>query len=132
MKKGGSMAFKGIATRSILFFLFVVCCLSGSSAMQTEDGNRISLTVEQAPWSISLAGARLKLESQQLKPDGQQGYFVLTDSKTNITVSLFIEPVVKCKTSKECRDYVWKLGNPSWKNRRMLLCPRSVTSVVSS
>jgi hypothetical protein len=72
--------------------------------------------VPKAPWSISLAGAKLTLESQQVKPDGQQGYFVLTDSKNNITVSLFIEPVVKCKSSKECRDYVWKLGNPAWKN----------------
>lgn len=30
--------------------------------------------------------------------------------------SLYIEPVDKCKTSKECRDMVWKLGNPEWQN----------------
>jgi hypothetical protein len=107
---------KGNAMQSVQVFLFVVFCLSGSSATQTEEGIRVTLTVPKAPWTVSLAGASLAIERQQVKPDGQQGYFVLTDSKNNITVSLFIEPVVKCKSSKECRDYVWKLGNPAWKN----------------
>jgi tetratricopeptide (TPR) repeat protein len=41
---------------------------------------------------------------------------LLTDDKDSLNASLYIEPVDKCKTSKECRDMVWKLGNPAWLN----------------
>jgi tetratricopeptide (TPR) repeat protein len=39
---------------------------------------------------------------------------MLVDKKAEMFASLFIEPVKKCKTSKECRDLVWKAGNPNW------------------
>src|SRR4029078_2578736 len=34
---------------------------------------------------------------------------------------MFIEPAVKCKSSKECRDMVWKAGNPSWENPQQVV-----------
>lgn len=39
---------------------------------------------------------------------------MLTDEKSGLNVSFFIEPVDKCSDSKACRDMVWKMGNPSW------------------
>jgi hypothetical protein len=41
---------------------------------------------------------------------------LLDDNKNLMTVSLFIEPATKCKSSKECRDMVLKAGNPAWEN----------------
>jgi len=61
-----------------------------------------------------ISGAALVLNRQEIKPDGSRGYFMLVDEKAEMFASLFIEPVNKCKTSKECRDMVWKLGNPAW------------------
>lgn len=80
------------------------------------DNKLIVITVPAAPWTLTLPGDSLAIEQQQVKPDGQHGYFVITDTKNDMTISLFIEPAVKCKSSKECRDMVWKMGNPSWEN----------------
>ena len=40
----------------------------------------------------------------------------MTDEKTHLSVSFFIEPAIQCKDSKACRDMVWKMGNPAWEN----------------
>ena len=59
------------------------------------------------------------------------GYFLLTDTKNDMTISLFIEPAVKCKSSKECRDMVWKMSNPSWENpQKVVLSENGDVSVV--
>jgi tetratricopeptide (TPR) repeat protein len=61
-----------------------------------------------------ISGEAPVLNRQQIAPDGSRGYFMLVDEKAEMFASLYIEPVNKCKTSKECRDMVWKLGNPAW------------------
>lgn len=76
----------------------------------------ITLTVPAAPWNLTLPRDGLVMNRQQLKPDGRHGYFLLDDNKNLMTVSFFIEPATKCKSSKECRDMVLKLGNPAWEN----------------
>lgn len=63
---------------------------------------------------VSLDGSHLEIREQEVKRDNQSGYFLLYNEKDNLTVSLFIEPAVKCKTSDECRDLVLKTGNPKW------------------
>jgi hypothetical protein len=80
------------------------------------EDKRVSVTVPACPWTLTLAGDNLRVEQEQVKPDGRNGYFVISDQKNNVTISLFIEPAVGCKDSKGCRDMVWKLGNPSWEN----------------
>jgi hypothetical protein len=83
---------------------------------KTLDNKRIGITVPAAPWTITLPGDKLIVEEKQIKPDGRQGYFLISDNKNKVEISLFIEPAAECKNSKECRDMVWKLGNPSWEN----------------
>jgi hypothetical protein len=86
------------------------------------DDKRISITVPAAPWTLTLPGEHLKLEKQMFKPgadgkpDGRYGYVLLRDGKNGLSISMYIEPAVKCKSSKECRDLVWKAGNPGWEN----------------
>jgi tetratricopeptide (TPR) repeat protein len=79
------------------------------------------LTVPKAPWRLTFPGQSLTPVTQQVKPDGKNGYFVLIDNTNKMTISAFIEPAAKCKTSKDCRDWVWKLGNPEWKNPKNLV-----------
>lgn len=77
--------------------------------------NQVALTTPDAPWTIWLDGKNLNLHNQpQIKPDNKSGYFIMVNREEGLTASVFIEPAVNCKTSEECRDYVWKSGNPSW------------------
>ena len=78
------------------------------------EGSSVTLTVPKAPWTLFISGEALVVKGQNVKSDGSSGYFALVDEKTQMIASLFIERVDKCKTSRECRDMVWKLGNPSW------------------
>ncbi len=97
---------------SITFVLVFV--LSAFVTAQTVNEDRIAFTTSDAPWLVSLDSKNLDIQDQQIKHDNKSGYFLLTNPKEGFTVSLFIEPVVKCKTSAECRDFVLKTGNPEW------------------
>ncbi len=98
-----------------IFCLLLLLCQTQVMAGSV-DNKVIVITVPAAPWTLTLPGDNLAIEQQQIKPDGQHGYFLITTTKNDMTISLFIEPAVKCKSSKECRDMVWKMGNPSWEN----------------
>ncbi len=103
--------------RQIFSLLCLLLILWQTSAIAKHpDDKKISLTVPAAPWTLTLPGDNFAIEREQVKPDGRYGYFLMSDEKNNIMVSVFIEPVVKCKDSKSCRDMVWKLGNPSWES----------------
>ena len=81
----------------------------------------MKFTVPDAPWTLILPQGGLTIEKQEIQPNGQAGYFDLSDQKTGINVSFYIEPISKCTTSRECRDMVWKLGNPGWENPQNLV-----------
>ena len=98
----------------LLLLLILLSPLTQSAYSQQPEGSSVRLTVPKTPWTIFISGAALVLDRQEIKPDGSQGYFMLVDEKAEMFASLYIEPVNKCKTSKECRDMVWKLGNPGW------------------
>src|SRR5260370_11650643 len=80
------------------------------------DGRNLKFTVPDAPWNLILPQGSLIVEKQEIQPNGQAGYFHLNDQRAGINVSFYIEPAGKCTTSKDCRDMVWKLGNPAWEN----------------
>jgi hypothetical protein len=98
----------------VLHILVVLVLCQASVIAKTMEEERLGFTVPAAPWTLTLPKGNFVVKRQQIKPDGRYGYFLMTDEKSNVTVSLFIEPVNKCKDSKSCRDMVWKLGNPSW------------------
>ena len=101
-----------------IFSVFCLLLILSHTAIiaETSDEKKISLTVPAAPWALTLPGDNFALEREQVKPDGRHGYFLMSDEKNYMMISVFIEPAVKCKDSKSCRDMVWKLGNPSWEN----------------
>ena len=100
---------------SVLLVILIPFLTPSGYSQQTERSS-LRLTVPQAPWALLISGEELVLSREKIAPDGSRGYFMLVDEKTRMLASLYIEPVDKCKTSKECRDMVWKLGNPEWDN----------------
>lgn len=101
-------------TRLIPNSFAIIFLLQVFTAAQTVSEDRVAFTVSEAPWMITLDSKNLELKDLQVKRDNKSGYFLMENEKDGLTVSLFIEPAVKCKTSIECRDFVWKTGNPKW------------------
>ena len=85
-----------------------------SSRSQTIAENDIRLTTPMAPWTIVINGRDLNIRNVALKPGSTSSYVMMVDDTLKLNVSLYIEPVGKCKTGDECRDYVLNLGNPEW------------------
>lgn len=101
-------------TRLISISFVIVFLLQVFATAQTVIEDRVAFTTSDAPWLVTFGNKNLDIQDQQIKHDNKSGYFLLSNEKEGFTVSLFIEPVVKCKTSAECRDFVWKTGNPEW------------------
>ena len=76
--------------------------------------DEIGMTTPGAPWTITIEGRKLDLRDVKVKADERSAYFLMEDQTDGLNVSFYIEPVDKCKTSDECRDYVLGLGNPAW------------------
>ena len=101
-------------TRLIFLYIVIIFLFQTFASAQTVSEDRIAFTTVEAPWMITLDSKNLDIKDQQIKHDNKSGYFLLENEKDGLTVSLFIEPAVKCKTSAECRDFVWKSDNPQW------------------
>jgi hypothetical protein len=98
--------------------LTVICGLllifPGSPAAGRADEKRMGFTVPAAPWTLTMPVSDFVIAQRQFKPDGRSAYFMMNDEKSLLNVSLFIEPVANCDSSKSCRDMVWKAGNSGW------------------
>lgn len=81
---------------------------------QQEFVDGVDLTTIKAPWTMRILGNDLDIADVKVKPDERSAYFMMTSESTKLNVSVFIEPVDKCKSSEECRDYTLNLGNPAW------------------
>lgn len=103
-----------MSLRILSIIFFAVFLLQTPVTAQKPNENQVEFTVPAAPWTLKLDGRNFTIRQQQIKPDGKYGYFLMSNDKDRITASLFIEPVEKCKTSEECRDMVYRLGNPAW------------------
>lgn len=84
--------------------------------VKTLDSKKASFTVSESPWNFILDAEGFTIAQEKIKPDGKYGYFLLNNEKLGMTFSLWIEPAEKCKTSEECRDMVYRAGNPMWQN----------------
>lgn len=92
----------------------VIVLFSGFCYAQQSFASGVQLTTIDAPWAMRINGQELDLTGVQAKPDRRSAYFMMVSEKTKLNVSVFIEPVGKCKTNEECRDFVLESGNPKW------------------
>lgn len=100
---------KSLSFVSLLF-------LWSSIALGFQGEKRIGFTIPEAPWTMTLPADNFELKQEKYKPNGSGGYFFIADENKHLNVSFFIEPVGECKSSKACRDMLWKAGNPNWEN----------------
>lgn len=98
----------------IVLLLILPAALTQSLDSQQAKESSVKLVIPKAPWTVVLSGEALALNRQEIKPDGGSGYFMMVDRGTRMIASVYIEPVDRCRTSKDCRDLVWKTGNPVW------------------
>ncbi len=89
---------------------------NASAVIEAE--KRLSFTAPAVPWSLTIPAQDFVVRQKQFKPDGRSAYFSLASEEKMLNISFFIEPALRCKDSKSCRDMVWKLGNPAWENPR--------------
>lgn len=97
-----------------LLLLVGLMCVQASVLNAQEFVDGVDLTTTKAPWTLRVLGNDLDITGVQAKPDEASGYFMMTSASTKLNVSVFIEPVDKCKSGEECRDHVLALGNPAW------------------
>lgn len=93
----------------VLLFVFAGNCFG-----QSEFVDGVHLTTTKAPWTMRILGNDLDITGVQAKPDEASAYFMMASASTKLNVSVFIEPVDKCKSSDECRNHVLNAGNPQW------------------
>ena len=104
-----------MSTRLVLFLAVILLVPALVSAQSKELGNgKFSFTTPNAPWDLMITAKGFGIGREQLTLDDAAGYFLLTNGATLFNLNVSIEPVNKCKTSKECRDLVLRRGNPTW------------------
>ncbi|HJS50770.1 MAG TPA: DUF4019 domain-containing protein [Pyrinomonadaceae bacterium] len=101
-----------IVPRIVSISLTILLVLQVFAAGQAVTQDEIRLTTAEAPWVMVIEGNGLDIKTVKVKPGG--AYFLLYPNKHELNISLFIEPVEKCRTSDECRDFVLNAGNPAW------------------
>ena len=101
-----------IAYASLVALNLLIFCHLATAQAPFVDG--VDLTTTKAPWTMRIVGNDLDITKAQAKPDSASAYFMMTSDSSKLDVSVFIEPIDKCKSGEECRDYVLGLGNPAW------------------
>ena len=98
--------------RLLLFVALVLSLAMIGNGQDFVDG--VDLTTTNAPWTMRILGSDLDITNVKAKPDEASAYFMMSSASSKLNVSVFIEPVNKCKSSEECRDHVLAAGNPAW------------------
>jgi hypothetical protein len=92
----------------------LIFCFNALLLAQEGFVDGVNITTTKAPWTLRILGNDLDITNVEAKPDNASAYFMMTSESTKLNVSVFIEPIDKCKSGQECRDYVLGLGNPAW------------------
>lgn len=100
--------------RNVLLSTALLLLFSGLNYAQASFVDGVELTTIKAPWTMRILGKDLDLTKVQAKPDERSAYFMMVSESSKLNVSVFIEPVDKCKSSEECRELVLGGGNPAW------------------
>ncbi len=89
----------------LLISLFFISCSADKYFVQEQQ--QFKLTVESVDWYLTFPDADLTPQMQKINPDRSAGYFMLSNAKTGLNVSFFIEPSNGCTSSESCRDRAW-------------------------
>jgi hypothetical protein len=97
---------------AVLSCLLMAGCAAGAVSSLKKEGSVYRVRVPESASTIAFPADGFRVETA----DDARPYYFLKDEKTGLNVSFNFEPVRKCKTSEECRDYlVAKLRTVSFK-----------------
>jgi hypothetical protein len=97
---------------AVLSCLLVAGCAAAAVSTLKKDGSVYRVRIPESGSTIAFPADSFRVEIA----DDARPYYFLKDEKTGLNVSFNFEPVRKCKTSEECRDYlVAKLRTVSFK-----------------
>jgi len=100
--------------KRVFLSLVLMCACAVLATAQEGFVDGVQMTTVKAPWVLRIVGQDLDMGDVKAKPDEASAYFMMTSDATKLNVSVFVEPVSKCKSAEACRDYVLGLGNPAW------------------
>ena len=85
----------------VLSCLLVAGCATAVSSLEKE-GSVYRVKIPESASTIAFPADGFRVD----QADDARPYYFLTNKKTGLNVSFNFEPVRKCKTSEECRDYI--------------------------
>ena len=85
----------------VLSCLLVAGCATAVSSLEKE-GSVYRVKIPESASTIAFPADGFRVD----QADDARPYYFLTNKKTGLNVSFNFEPVMKCKTSEECRDYI--------------------------
>jgi len=92
----------------------LVLCMAGAANAETRrEGEALFLSVPGASWELKVPARGLELKDEQRRDNGTGGYYLYQNAGTGLLFSVFLEPAVSCRTSRECREMVWNRPNPA-------------------
>lgn len=103
----------------LCLFFFAVATMASADMRQSEEG--ILLSAPKAPWELRIPQGAWQLQEERRSEDNLAYYWMLSDPQTMATVSFFIEPAEKCKTSAECRDQFVSNPGPLYESPQSLV-----------
>jgi hypothetical protein len=95
-----------------MLIALVLCAASAANAEMRKEGDAFYLSAPKSSWELKVPGRGLELKDEQRRDNGSGGYYLFQNEGTGVIVSVYLEPVVACRTSQECREMVWKRPNP--------------------
>jgi len=94
---------KRIIPMIIIVSLVFISCVPKSYI--TKDIDKVGITTEALPWVLEFPDFGCKLVMENVRHDGKAAYVLFTTLKPYWNISFFIEPALKCKDPKSCRDF---------------------------
>jgi hypothetical protein len=82
--------------------LLVAGCAATAVSSLTKDGSVYRVKIPESTSTVAFPADGFQVN----QADDARPYYFLTNRKTGLNVSFNFEPVRKCKTSEECRDYL--------------------------
>jgi len=91
----------------------LVLCMAGAVHADTrKEGDAIFLSAPGASWELKVPARGMELKDEQRRNNGSGGYYLYQNAGTGLLFSVYLEPAVSCRTSRECREMVWRRPNP--------------------
>lgn len=92
-----------------LFVLVFILSTAGGAAAR----DKIHLTMPDLDWALEIDCPTFEIQKGDFNPDGPSWRLMAKDQRTEVIMSIFVEPAAGDGDYKACRDYYWPLVESS-------------------